>query len=201
MKNGPGRAAAVAACAALLLAAAALLLWVVSDRGQRTYCFAERVPPPADAAPLAGRPGEWRYQWTVSFGGGSVQLLRSHKGIEQAWPVGWSDTAGPMELSSAGQLAGATDVRLAGFRYFDSPRRYSTTGPVQYWTFGFRYVTVPAWFPVLLLGTPSTWWLLRRLNRARRARAGQCLACGYDLRATPGRCPECGTTAPTSVRT
>jgi hypothetical protein len=31
----------------------------------------------------------------------------------------------------------------------------------------------------------------RRLILTRRAQ-GQCVHCGYDLRATPGRCPECG---------
>lgn len=45
---------------------------------------------------------------------------------------------------------------------------------------------------------PSLWFTLamrRLVQRFRRARAGRCVACGYDLRASAGRCPECGQAA------
>jgi hypothetical protein len=56
----------------------------------------------------------------------------------------------------------------------------------------FTFVTLPYWFLALLTATPVVlkWRSLSRLRRRRRL--GLCLRCGYDLRASPQRCPECG---------
>jgi hypothetical protein len=53
-------------------------------------------------------------------------------------------------------------------------------------------IRLPHWVVALALGgVPGFWWVaVRRSRRARRS--GFCAACGYDLRVTPARCPECG---------
>jgi hypothetical protein len=52
------------------------------------------------------------------------------------------------------------------------------------------YVRVPYWLIVLLTGILPAAWTYRWLTR--KPAPGCCRACGYDLRATPDRCPECG---------
>jgi hypothetical protein len=88
------------------------------------------------------------------------------------------------------------------------------------WVFGIAYLVVLAadvvhfhvltgyWIP--FIGFTSIWaalvlsfgwvgglfnfrrWPLR-MPRGPRYRVGRCQHCGYDLRASPKRCPECGT--------
>lgn len=78
-----------------------------------------------------------------------------------------------------------------GFDYYDSgsmvPRAQNLFD---------RRLSIPHWFFVLVLCVvPGLRWGcgLRARRRNRRLAAGLCPACGYDLRASPERCPECGT--------
>ena len=58
-----------------------------------------------------------------------------------------------------------------------------------------RGMYVPIWM-ICLLSAPGAMLggrgYVRRLTRRLRAKKGLCLACGFDVRASPERCPECG---------
>ena len=58
----------------------------------------------------------------------------------------------------------------------------------------YRQLIIPYLLAAALFAVLPMVWLRRVLQSTRLIRAGLCPFCGYDLRATPKRCPECGKT-------
>lgn len=93
---------------------------------------------------------------------------------------GWGSAPGPLRY---GGSTSDPDHRVMGFgcEYVDSPRERGW-GVLFPWAAPFA---VTAICPAIAF--------CRRWRAARRRREGRCLTCGYDLRASKERCPECGT--------
>lgn len=109
----------------------------------------------------------------------------------------WTPTSRPLfpfafwtvERHDAAWLAKRDAVRPLDL--FDRTKRlypgvYVSTGSTH--VFGLKLWLMYAAAAVLACGH-----LVWALRKSRRRRQGLCAMCGYDLRATPDRCPECGT--------
>ena len=81
--------------------------------------------------------------------------------------------------------------RFGGFEYSKEVLPYQMTG-VWFYVPPWRLLGIP-YGAVFALGLilPAT-RLAGWLRRMRRRRRGLCVYCGYDLRASGARCPECG---------
>lgn len=68
--------------------------------------------------------------------------------------------------------------------------RWTYTGTVAA---RFRYVSAPHGLPFSVALLTALWSIAKLRKNRLRLRRGLCAVCGYDLRASSGRCPECGT--------
>lgn len=172
-----------AAGVSLLMCIATAVLWAHSYRANDfvslAHASAERGSDPN------GNPAWHCSQWDVSGEANRGRLVVSYDLAEE-----WLNS-GQSQVPRGFRLSYAADRRqahyFAGHPWFEWSNTFdgSVAGGEIAMTF-----PLPALFLLTALLPAAA---LRRRLRTRRWREPRCLVCGYDLRATPDRCPECGT--------
>jgi hypothetical protein len=105
----------------------------------------------------------------------------------------------PVEANALGGFRSVLGFRAGQFHAGSRATTQSTSTPVVA-SGPITFMLIPHWFLTAFALAPFglIWRAMRRARR--RTQAGLCPVCGYDLRASPDRCPECGTARSASAR-
>jgi hypothetical protein len=126
--------------------------------------------------------------WSFSHVAPSPQELRNLSSFRGFFPRPLTVNEDPVDPSFASfrYFSVADAIHPLGF-YFDrvraAPRYHATVGTLS----------VPFWFVLVCFAIAPAMRLMHELRRRSRGKPGLCAKCGYDLRASSGQCPECGT--------
>jgi hypothetical protein len=123
----------------------------------------------------------------IATGNGSVGLMwqedRLHAFREEGLPLA-------IGIYDAWGLA--PEILSSEQHWWNRRGFYCGSYEVPRWEYRTYQASAPCWFLQLMTLILPVAWLVKRRLRLQRERKGQCRRCGYDLRATPERCPECG---------
>ena len=188
----------------LLLCFAVIVLWV------RSFWLQSAI---MRNSVVVTAPHSLRTQWFVSASG----------------RVGWADlhlwTSAEAAAEAAHQSGGRPRYQFRekpllptsrwtwGYRRVVETKRKATREGLQLFGFCFEAfndadprlserqldVWIPYWFVASALATPAATRMALHWRRRWCRSANLCPSCGYDLRATPGRCPECGSEYPAGI--
>jgi hypothetical protein len=126
--------------------------------------------------------------WRAELVGGSLCVYSFND-----WPGGGTPAQKWGALASSGLNVPRADFELAipGCGIASGMDFVDVAGAGRYWG-RFASLGLRLWLLTCLAGALPLARLASAVWRSRDAKAGHCRRCGYDLRATPDRCTECG---------
>ncbi len=169
----------LAAAFSLVLSIATVVLWV------RSYSLASY----AEWEHLAKSEAWW---WRLHSAGGGISYQYAKEvyyrsGITPDHSNAFKLSEFQDEPSRDEQLFFDRRWGALGFKLFFTSQRTN-------WFHGSGWeLIVPHWFAVICSTVLPLLWIRQTRRRRRERVQGACTNCGYDLRATPDRCPECAT--------
>ena len=171
----------------LFVCAASAFMWVRSQRVE-DYAFRDGA---AGSALVFSSHGSAQFLVCGAWPGDGKWSFAS----EAVWsPSAFSPALASIASTRFGQFAipGLDVVWGSGWASSPQDRTIISSAPMR----PLRCVVVRWAWPAILFALPSVGLGLMKIHRVLRPRPrGVCPTCGYDLRATPDRCPECGTPA------
>jgi hypothetical protein len=182
----------------LMLCVAVCVLWVWSYSNPVQLFFVEHPPRPVypdDMSNYVPYVAQWSFSVVSSHG----HLTEKRMHVDYHWPGDTSPEPDWWPKTRAGHRKANWSSHLGFGVSYVFGMRTPYRGPI---VTGHRDRWMPHWLLAVVTAVMPLFALtnvIRKRLRTGRTRRGLCPACGYDLRASPQRCPECGAAAAAAV--
>jgi hypothetical protein len=128
---------------------------------------------------------------------GQIHILVTtmHAGPQRSWSLDWVAIRRDNDPDPPAHLRLVENLSPMQMEHDFGWARYQA-GDLMLSTASGALLTTPHWMWLALALLVPAVRVTRTVVGRRRFAEGHCQVCGYDLRATPDRCPECGTARP-----